>query len=138
MEIKRDAYLQQLIDRMGNGMIKVITGMRRVGKSYLLNHLFYQHLIAQGVDDRKIIRFGFSSVIDLNGIGEHYYELKKSRKKVDPSKFVDFIHEQCKEEGSYYLLLDEVQEMDGFEWGLNGFYQKASSMFMSREAMPNS
>lgn len=121
MEIKRDAYLQQLIDRMGNGMIKVITGMRRVGKSYLLNHLFYQHLITQGVDDRKIIRFDFSSAIDLNRIGEHYYELKKNREKVDPSKFVGFIHEQCKEEGSYYLLLDEVQEMDGFEWVLNGF-----------------
>ena len=121
MEIKRDAYLQQLIDRMDNGMIKVITGMRRVGKSYLLNHLFYQYLLNQGIDDQKIIRFDFSSAIDLNRIGERYYELKKNREKVDPSNFVDFIHKQCQEAGIYYLLLDEVQEMEGFEWVLNGF-----------------
>ena len=70
MEIKRDFYLKKLVDRMNNGLIKVVTGIRRCGKSYLLNTLFYHHLIESGVDEQHIIRFAFDSAEDLLKIGE--------------------------------------------------------------------
>lgn len=65
MEIKRDFYLKKLVERMNNGLIKVVTGIRRCGKSYLLNTLFYHHLIESGVDEPHIIRFAFDSAEDL-------------------------------------------------------------------------
>ena len=61
MEIKRDLYLNKLIVRKQNGFIKVITGVRRCGKSYLLNTLFYNHLLAEGVDEGYIVKFAFDS-----------------------------------------------------------------------------
>ena len=66
MDIKRDKYLNDLINRMHNGMIKVITGIRRCGKSYLLNTLFYNYLLESGVDKEHIIRFAFDSADDLH------------------------------------------------------------------------
>ena len=57
MEVKRDIYLNKLIKRKQNGLVKVITGIRRCGKSYLLNNLFYKHLLESGVDEGHIIRF---------------------------------------------------------------------------------
>lgn len=68
MEIKRDLYLKQLIERKQNGLIKVITGIRRCGKSYLLNTLFYNYLKSDGVDESHIIKFAFDSNSDLNKI----------------------------------------------------------------------
>ena len=65
MEIKRDLYLNQLIERKQNGLIKVITGIRRCGKSYLLNTLFYDYLKNSGVDENHIIKFAFDSSVDL-------------------------------------------------------------------------
>lgn len=59
MEIRRDFYLDKLIKRKHNGLIKIITGIRRCGKSYLLNTIFYQHLLSCGIDDAYIIRFAF-------------------------------------------------------------------------------
>lgn len=121
MEIKRDLYLKQLIDRKQNGLIKVITGIRRCGKSYLLNTLFYNYLKNSGVDDSHIIKFAFDSNIDLNKIGENIITLEKERRKVDPTKFVGYIQSEMKDEGMYYLLLDEVQFLDCFESVLNSY-----------------
>lgn len=121
MDIKRDYYLQALINRKHNSLIKVITGMRRCGKSYLLNKLFYNHLIEDGVQPSHIIRFAFDSADDLAKIGENLYEINKSKRKVDAQKFVNFIKSQIEDGGRYYLLLDEVQNLDGFEYVLNGY-----------------
>ena len=121
MEIKRDLYLKQLIDRKQNGLIKVITGIRRCGKSYLLNTLFYNYLKNSGVDDSHIIKFAFDSNIDLNKIGENIITLEKERRKVDPTKLVGYIQSKMKDEGTYYLLLDEVQFLDCFESVLNSY-----------------
>lgn len=70
MEIKRDFYLNKLISRKNNGLVKVITGIRRCGKSYLLNTIFYRYLIENGVDENHIIRFAFDSADDLYLMGE--------------------------------------------------------------------
>lgn len=121
MEIKRNLYLKQLIDRKQNGLIKVITGIRRCGKSYLLNTLFYNYLKSSGVDDSHIIKFAFDSNIDLNKIGENIITLEKERRKVDPTKLVGYIQSKMKDEGMYYLLLDEVQFLDCFESVLNSY-----------------
>ena len=77
MEIRRDFYLDKLIKRKNNGLIKIITGIRRCGKSYLLNNLFYHHLLESGVDASHILRFAFDSADDLYLIGESLIGLKK-------------------------------------------------------------
>ena len=105
MEIKRDAYLQQLIDRKDNGMIKVITGIRRCGKSYLLFQLFRRYLLENGVATDHIIE------IALDGI--------ESEELRDPKICYRFIRDAVKDERKYYLLLDEVQFMPRFEEVLN-------------------
>ena len=124
MEIKRDFYLDKLVKRKNNGLIKVITGIRRCGKSYLLNILFYRHLLECGVDEKHIIRLAFDSADDLYLIGESLIELEKKKRKVDPEKFMAYIRSQTKGEGMYYLLLDEVQMLDCFEAVLNGYLRK--------------
>ena len=124
MEIKRDFYLDKLIKRKHNGLIKVITGIRRCGKSYLLNTLYYRHLLSEGVDESHIIRFAFDSADDLYLIGESLIELEKENKKVDPEKFMAYIRSVTAEKGMYYLLLDEVQMLGCFESVLNGYLRK--------------
>ena len=84
MEIRRDFYLDKLIQRKNNGLIKVITGIRRCGKSYLLNTLFYQHLLDSGVPKDHIIRFAFDSADDLYLIGESLIRMEKERRGADP------------------------------------------------------
>ena len=91
MEIQRDFYLNKLISRKNNGLIKVITGVRRCGKSYLLNTLFYRHLLDCGVSEDHIIRFAFDSADDLYLIGESLIELQKRKRQVDPEKFMAYI-----------------------------------------------
>ena len=71
MEYKRTKYVNRLIDRKNNGLIKVITGARRSGKSYLLNELFYSSLIAQGISKKNIIRFSFDSDEDIDLLDEY-------------------------------------------------------------------
>ena len=115
MEIKRDLYLSKLITRKHNGLIKVVTGIRRCGKSYLLNTLFYNHLIASGVPEDHIIKFAFDSADDLLLIGENLIKLEKSKKRVDPEKFMAYIRSKVVDNQMYYLLLDEVQLLDYFE-----------------------
>lgn len=105
MEIKRDSYLEQLKIRKDNGMIKVITGIRRCGKSFLLFVLFKKYLLESGVDNDHIIE------IALDGIENE--ELR------DPKKCYQYIKERVKDDQKYYLLLDEVQFMPRFEEVLN-------------------
>lgn len=80
MEIRRDFYLDKLIKRKNNGLIKVITGVRRCGKSYLLNNIFYRHLLDNGVDTNHIIRFAFDSGRDLSSIGENLIQIDKEKR----------------------------------------------------------
>lgn len=124
MEIKREYYLNKMIKRKHNGLIKVITGVRRCGKSYLLNTLFYHHLLSSGIDEDHIIRFAFDSAEDLLLIGESLIEIEKENRKVDPEKFMVYIREKIVDNEMYYLLLDEVQMLDCFESVLNGYLRK--------------
>ena len=105
MEIRRDGYLEQLKLRKDNGMIKIITGIRRCGKSFLLFVLFKKYLLENGVDNEHIIE------IALDGIENE--ELR------DPKKCYQNIKDAMKDEQKYYLLLDEVQFMPRFEEVLN-------------------
>lgn len=124
MEIKRNYYLEKLIKRKNNGLIKVITGIRRCGKSYLLNTIFYNYLLENGVDKEHIIRFAFDSADDLYLIGESLIKIEKEKRGVDPEKFMAYIRTRTTGDGMYYLLLDEVQMMDCFETVLNGYLRK--------------
>lgn len=124
MEIQRNFYLDKLIKRKNNGLIKVITGIRRCGKSYLLNTIFYHHLLESGVPEDHIIRFAFDSADDLYLIGENLIELEKKNRKVDPEKFMAYVRTKAVDSDIYYLLLDEVQMLDCFETVLNGYLRK--------------
>ena len=124
MEIRRDFYLDKLIKRKNNGLIKVITGIRRCGKSYLLNNIFFHYLLDNGVDAGHIIRFAFDSADDLYLIGESLIQMEKEKRGVNPEKFMAYICSKVVDEGMYYLLLDEVQMLDCFEAVLNGYLRK--------------
>ena len=107
MVIKRDIYLDKLIDKKHNGLIKVVTGIRRCGKSYLLFELFKEHLLAEGTDKGHIIEIAFDS-----------FENKRFR---DPDVLYPYLKEQIKDDGMYYVLLDDVQLLGEFEAVLNSF-----------------
>lgn len=124
MEIRRDFYLDKLIKRKHNGLIKVVTGIRRCGKSYLLNTIFYHHLLESGVDESHIIRFAFDSADDLSLIGESLIQIEREKRGVDPEKFLAYIRSKLTDRDMYYLLLDEVQLLDCFESVLNGYLRK--------------
>lgn len=124
MDIKRDKYLEMLQIRRHNGFIKVITGIRRCGKSYLMNDIFYEKLRQEGVDESHIIKFAFDSAEDLLLIGEDLQDLFINKKKVDPKKFMTFISQRMIDNDMYYLLLDEVQNLGCFEAVLNGYLRK--------------
>ena len=124
MEISRDLYLNRLVKRKNNGLIKIITGIRRCGKSYLLNRLFYQHLLSEGVDENHIIRFAFDSAEDLFLINESPIKIAQEKRGVDPEKFMAYIQSKLVDEGNYYLLLDEIQMLDCFEAVLNSYLRK--------------
>lgn len=105
MIIRRDIYLNKLISKKQNGLIKVITGIRRCGKSYLLFNLFRDYLIESGVDSSHIIEMTFDS-----------YENKRYR---DPEIFFPYIKEKISDSGLYFILLDEIQLLEDFESILN-------------------
>ena len=128
MEIKRDQYLNALINRMHNGMIKVITGIRRVGKSYILFNIFQNYLLSIGVNPSQIITIEFDR-----------YENKKYR---NPDFVLEYIHSCLRKEEQYYLLMDEVQLLPDFEEVLNSLlhYQNldvyvtgSNSKFLSKD-----
>ena len=108
MEISRDRYVQQMINKKHNGLIKVITGIRRCGKSYLMDPLFKRHLIAEGVPKDHIIK------IELDR--PEYMKYHN-----DPIAFDHFVREYIRDDMQYYLLLDEIQLVKNFEYVLNGF-----------------
>lgn len=105
MRIERTYYLNQLVASQNNGLIKIITGIRRCGKSYLLFNIFYDYLISQGVDNKHIIR------IALDDISNEEYH--------NPKKLLTYIKETITDNGTYYILIDEVQMMDNFVAALN-------------------
>lgn len=124
MEIRRDFYLKQLVDRKNNGLVKVITGIRRCGKSYLLNNIFYNYLLESGVDDGHIVRFSFDSATDLYQLGENLIQMEKEKRNLDPEKFISYINSKIIDDNVYYLLLDEIQLLPYFETVLNGYMRK--------------
>ena len=121
---KRDFYLNQLIDSQHNGMIKVITGIRRSGKSYLLFELFNDYLLNDNVEPNHIIKFAFDSQDYLDLIGEDLLDINIKKRKVDPKKFNDYIKSKIVDKDMYYILLDEIQLLDNFEAVLNGYLRK--------------
>lgn len=108
--IKRELYLKRLVERRENGLIKVITGIRRCGKSYLLFKLYYQYLLDSGVDASRII------MIPLDD--EDYEELR------DGKQLNSYVKKHIIDEGMWYVFLDEVQMCKGFESVLNGLNRK--------------
>lgn len=130
MEIKRDHYLTELHNRMHNGMVKIITGMRRSGKSYLLFRLFYQDLILQGVKKDHII------TLSMDGL--------ENRPFRDPEYALRTIKEQIRDDDDYYVLLDEVQMMRDFVEVLNSllhlpnvdvYVTGSNSRFLSKDVI---
>jgi predicted AAA+ superfamily ATPase len=110
MEIRRDTYLNKLISKRHNGLIKVITGVRRCGKSYLLFELFKEYLRKSQVPDDHIIEMAFDA-----------YENKKYR---DPEIFFPYLAERINDQDQYYVLLDEVQLLGDFEPILNSLVRR--------------
>ena len=109
MEVKRERYLNELIERINTPQIKVITGIRRCGKSYLLNKLFRDYLIANGNREDHIISVSLDS---LQTLQFH-----------DPFKLDKHIRDQIVDDGHYFIFLDEIQEVDKFVYLLNGLMQ---------------
>ena len=107
MEIKRDYYLKELIDRIDNQLIKIITGIRRCGKSYLLNIIFKNYLTNQGIDEEHIIQLSLDE--------------KKNKKYLNPDVLDEYIRSLIKDKKKYFILLDEIQEVPDFESVLIGF-----------------
>ena len=107
MEIKRDNYLQELIDRKNNGLIKVVTGIRRCGKSYLLCTLFHDYLIKSGVLNSHIIEIAFDD--------------RKFKQYRNADALYNFVVSQITDSEIYYIILDEVQLLDEFADVLNSF-----------------
>lgn len=130
MNIKRDKYLNDLINRMHNGMIKVITGVRRCGKSYLLFNIFKNYLLEQGVPESHII------MIEL--------DQRKNKKYRNPDVILDYIESLIEDDNQYYVMLDEVQMLQEFEEVLNSllhirnadvYVTGSNSKFLSKDVI---
>lgn len=130
MNINRDKYLNDLINRMHNGMIKVVTGIRRCGKSYLIFTVFRKYLLKQGIDESHII------CIEL--------DQRKDRKYRNPDAILDFIESSIVDDEQYYVLLDEVQLLEEFEEVLNSllhvknvdvYVTGSNSKFLSKDVI---
>ena len=107
MEIKRDYYLDKLIKKENNQLIKIITGIRRCGKSYLLFNLFYNYLINKGIEEEHIIRIALDD--------------RMNKELRNPDNMLQYVNEKITDTDLYYILIDEVQLMDEFEDVLNSF-----------------
>ena len=106
-EIKRDVYLKKLIDRKENGLIKIVTGIRRCGKSFLLDPIYKNYLLNNGVMNDHIIK------IDLDE--------RQNNKFLDPDVLDEYIRSLILDNQMYYIILDEIQKVEDFESVLNGF-----------------
>lgn len=100
MKIERPAYMQQLVDSKDNGLIKIVTGLRRVGKSYLLKTLFKEYLLKEGVNKDHIL------IIDL--------EDRKQKAFKDPDYLLEWVDKQMLDDNQYYIIIDEVQKVEEF------------------------
>ncbi len=105
--IERDSYLTQLVNKRNNGLIKIITGIRRCGKSFLLDPIFKEYLMNDGVSEDHIIKIDFDE--------------RRNEKFQDPDILDKYVRNHILDDGIYYLLLDEVQKVNDFESVLNGF-----------------
>jgi predicted AAA+ superfamily ATPase len=130
MNINRDKYLNDLIDRMHNGMVKVVTGIRRCGKSYLIFTIFKNYLLEQGIDEQHILE------IEL--------DKRQNKKYRDPDMILDYIESCIVDEKQYYILLDEVQLLEEFEEVLNSllhiknvdvYVTGSNSKFLSKDVI---
>ena len=130
MDIKRDKYLNDLINRMHNDMIKVVTGIRRCGKSYLLFHIFKNYLLEKGIPDSHMI------MIEL--------DQRKNKKYRDPDAILDYIESRISDDEPYYIILDEVQMLNEFEEVLNSllhisnvdvYVTGSNSKFLSKDVI---
>ena len=130
MDIKRDKYLNDLINRMQNGMIKVVTGIRRCGKSYLLFNIFKNYLLEHGVAASHII------TIEL--------DQRKNKKYRDPDTILEYIESLIEDDEQYYIMLDEVQMLQEFEEVLNSllhirnadiYVTGSNSKFLSKDVI---
>ena len=107
MIIQRNSYLNKLISRKQNGLIKVVTGVRRCGKSFLLFNLFHNHLVNSGVDEDHIIEVALDD--------------RSNKNLRDPDNMLSFVKEKIRDNAMYYIILDEIQMLDEFEDVLNSF-----------------
>ena len=105
--IERDDYLNKLISRRENGMVKIITGIRRCGKSFMLDPIFKNYLLEDGIKEEHIIK------IDLDNI--------ENEKYLDPHELNNYVKSKIKDNNMYYVLIDEIQKVRNFEAVLNGF-----------------
>lgn len=105
--IKRDDYLKKLIVRKKNGMIKILTGIRRCGKSFMLDPIFKNYLLDNGADEEHIIKINLETI--------------ENEKYLNPNELNNFVKSKIKDDNTYYLLIDEIQNVKNFEAVLNGF-----------------
>ena len=110
MEIERNYYLNKLIAKKENKLIKIITGIRRCGKSYLLEHIFKNYLINIGVKEDHIIKLALDSI--------------ENAEYLEGIKLYEYIMEKVKDNDTYYVILDEIQNVKNFESVLNSFLRK--------------
>lgn len=122
-EIKRNIYLNALIDRKENEMIKIITGIRRCGKSYLMDPIFKNYLLSEGIKEDHIIK------LELDAVENEKYR--------DAHKLYDFVMSKIKDNNMYYILLDEIQLVENFESVLNSFLRKRNlDVYVTYGGMP--
>lgn len=112
MEIKRNYYLNKLISKKNNKLIKIVTGIRRCGKSYLLDPIFKNYLLDNGVDENHIIK------LELDSIENEEY--------TDPKKLYEYVMKKVVDKDTYYIILDEIQKVSNFESVLNSFLRKSN------------
>ena len=116
--VKRDLYLQKLINRKENGLIKVVTGIRRCGKSYLLDPIFKEYLLDSGVSEDHIIKMELDK--------------RENAKYLDPDELDKYIRSKIIDEKMHYIILDEIQLVPKFESVLNGFlYEKNMDVYVT-------
>lgn len=122
---KRDKYLNQLIRSRDNHQVKVIAGIRRAGKSYLINEIFFDWLVENVVDVTHIIKFSFDSEIDIRKLDSYLptestiVRVVEGQNIINNRKFMLFIDDKTKDEGNYILLLDEIQNLDSLRNSFN-------------------
>lgn len=107
LRINREIYLNQMINKQNNGLVKIITGMRRCGKSFLLDPIFKEYLMDKGISENHIIKIDFDE--------------RRNTKYQDPDVLDEYIRSFIVDDAPYYLLLNEIQKVNDFESVLNDF-----------------